>query len=92
MRVLIVVGALLVVAVALVVYFAVSGSGSKAGAAGCIDVTIASTTGAAKAHACGSAARRLCRTERGGSTPFATELRTQCRRAGYPISGAAGGR
>jgi hypothetical protein len=59
-----------VVALSLVV-----GGGS---APGCVDATIASTTGGAAVHACGDRARRLCTAPGQGR-----EIRAACRRAGY---------
>jgi hypothetical protein len=46
-------------------------------APGCVDATIASTTGGAAVHACGQRARRLC------AAPGTTaEIQLACRRAG----------
>lgn len=81
-RVLAPFAAVLVLAlVALGVYLAVdNGSGSQAG---CVDVTGASTMGAATYHACGRDAARFCRSEANRTATFAHDLRAQCRRAGY---------
>lgn len=63
--------AVLVLVVALILVF--SGGGSKRG---CVDATIASTTGGAAVHACGSRAKRLC------AAPDASrEIREACERA-----------
>jgi hypothetical protein len=62
--------------IALVLVLALRGASSTT-AAGCVDVTIASTTGGARIHACGARARRLC------SDPAAPAVvRERCRRAG----------
>ena len=68
--------ALAVGAVAVALVLALHGSSSKP-AAGCVDVTIASTTGGARIHACGGRARRLCSAP---GTPAV--VRERCRRAG----------
>jgi hypothetical protein len=49
----------------------------------CVDVTFASTVGAAKLHACGTRARRICAS--GAFHPLEEELRPACRRAGFPF-------
>jgi hypothetical protein len=68
--------ALAVGAVALILVLTLHGSSSKT-ASGCVDVTIASTTGGARIHACGKQAQRLC------SDPAAPAVvRDRCRRAG----------
>jgi hypothetical protein len=58
-------------------------SGAKA-RRDCVQVTFASTLGAAELHACGAQARRVC------ATPSAyhsveRELRVACERAGFPF-------
>jgi hypothetical protein len=53
----------------------IAGHGSTAPAPGCLDVTIASTTGGAAIHACGERARRLCAADDAPS-----QIRTACRR------------
>ncbi len=62
-------------ACAVVIALAAGGSGP---APGCVDATIASTTGGAAVHACGDRARQLCRAPGPGR-----EIRAACRRAGY---------
>jgi len=52
--------------------------------AGCIDVTFASTLGAARVHTCGSQARGVCASP-GAFREVTQELRAACRRAGYPF-------
>jgi hypothetical protein len=46
--------------------------------ADCIDVTAASTTGAARFHACGNDALRWCREEAGRQTSVAKAMRPRC--------------
>jgi hypothetical protein len=55
-------------------------SGSRA-ARNCVDVTFASTLGAATAHACGERARAVCAS--GGFGGSEADLRAACRRAGF---------
>ena len=50
--------------------------GGSASAPGCVDATIASTTGGASVHACGERAVRLC-----GAADATAEIRDACRRA-----------
>jgi hypothetical protein len=52
--------------------------------AGCIDVTFASTTGAATLHTCGANARMLCASPQ-EHPQIAESLRSACSRAGYPF-------
>jgi hypothetical protein len=55
--------------------------------ADCIQVTFASTLGAAQIHGCGEHARRICAS---GEFPgIAQELRASCRRAGFPYRSAS---
>jgi hypothetical protein len=64
-------------ACAAVLVLALAGT-SGGSAPGCVDATIASTTGGAAVHACGDTARRMC------AAPGRTrEIRVACRRAGY---------
>jgi hypothetical protein len=51
--------------------------------ADCVDVTFASTLGAARLHACGEHARAMCASP-GTSKEIAASLRQACRRAGFP--------
>jgi hypothetical protein len=51
----------------------------------CVDVTFASTLGGAQLHACGSRARSVCAS--GTFHGIEAELRTACRRAGFPFAG-----
>jgi hypothetical protein len=79
-RVMLVIATLLC-ACAIGIGTAVLTSASGSSAPGCINVTFASTTGAAVMHACGGRAARLCR----GAIPVArkiADLRRQCRDAG----------
>lgn len=50
----------------------------------CIEVTFASTLGAAIEHACGGRARTVCASP-GAFKSVAAELRASCRRAGFPF-------
>jgi hypothetical protein len=50
----------------------------------CIDITFASTLGAARVHECGGPARAVCALP-GAFKSVAEELRAACRRAGYPF-------
>jgi hypothetical protein len=84
-------GALLLAALATVAVIA-STSGS-ARRAGCIEVTFASTLGAAVIHPCAAAARRLCADPAENPAAAAHDaLREACRQANLPYgrSSAAG--
>lgn len=50
--------------------------------ADCVDVTFASTLGAARLHACGGRARAMCAST-DASKEIAQSLRQACRRAGF---------
>ena len=50
----------------------------------CVDITFASTLGAARMHACGPRARTLCAAPQ-ASKEIAQPLKQACRRAGYPF-------
>jgi hypothetical protein len=52
----------------------------------CIDLTFASTLGGAELHACGARAKRVCAS--GAFHGLAQELRSACRRAGFPYGPA----
>ena len=80
-----VLGAVVVLAVVLVISFASSGPSSKSG---CIYATIPAATGAQQVHECGSAARSTCATVQtpGAFTAQAVQtLATECRKAGLPV-------
>jgi hypothetical protein len=71
------------VAIALVgfgVYAATSGAPARAD---CIDLTFASTLGAAEVHACGTRARQICASGPAAYKSSERELRLACRHAGY---------
>src|SRR2546429_31817 len=51
---------------------------------GCIDATVASTTGGARVRACGNAAIQTCRSAAGSLTAADAGVREACRRAGIP--------
>jgi hypothetical protein len=70
-----------VAVVAAIVVVAVTASGGSSPAqAGCIDVTIPSTTGGARVHACGAEAKRFCAEDADRGTTARAEVRRQCRR------------
>jgi hypothetical protein len=50
----------------------------------CVDITFASTLGAAHMHACGARAKTLCASPN-ASKEIAAPLKQACRRAGYPF-------
>jgi hypothetical protein len=81
-------GALLLAALATVAVIAsTSGSGRRAG---CIEVTFASTLGAAVIHPCGARARALCANP--ADNPAAAAhgaLREACRQAGLPYNSSS---
>lgn len=57
--------------------------------AGCIDVIVPSSMGAAQLHQCGTAARSWCESLAGRSDAQAAQLLPACRRAGYSSSARA---
>jgi len=71
------VGVLVAVVVAVVVIMAVGGSADPP--TGCLDVTIASTTGGARISACGADARRVCARDPAAIVPLNPSLRARCR-------------
>lgn len=52
----------------------------------CVSVTFASTLGGAMVHECGARARATCSAGGGFHGIAAQELRTACRRAGFPFA------
>jgi hypothetical protein len=50
----------------------------------CVDITFASTLGAAHIHACGARAKTLCASPN-ASKEIAQSLEQACRRVGYPF-------
>jgi hypothetical protein len=50
----------------------------------CVDITFASTLGAARMHACGAHAKILCAAPQ-ASKEIAQPLKQACRRAGFPF-------
>jgi hypothetical protein len=75
------VGCVLVVLIGLGAYSLTSGSVEPKD---CVDITFASTLGAARMHACGQHAKTLCAAPQ-ASREIAQPLRQACRRAGYPF-------
>jgi hypothetical protein len=85
-RVMLAVAAVLL-AVAIAVGVASLTSRSQPSVPGCIDMTVASTTGGAMLHACGLEAAHLCRGELQVPGAVAGELRRRCRDAGLVDAG-----
>jgi hypothetical protein len=75
-------GAILAVACVATVLVIVLAGGSSHPKQGCIDVTIASTTGGARYHACGEKAAATCRAAAGRTDAGSSTTREACRRAG----------
>jgi|SRR2546421_10549659 len=65
--------------VALGIYALTSGAPARND---CVEVTFASTVGGATLHACGARARQIC--VAGAARGIEQELRSACRRAGFP--------
>jgi hypothetical protein len=69
------------VLIAAIVAIVVATSGGSSGVkAGCLDVTVASTTGGARVHACGAEAKRFCAAQEKTGTAPTRDVRDQCRR------------
>jgi hypothetical protein len=87
-RVFLAVGVILVMLMAGVSAWAVTDNGSygKSGH-GCVNVTVASTTGGAILHDCGAAAYSLCRRAFSHHDRTSLLARPQCRLAGLAPSG-----
>jgi hypothetical protein len=81
-------GGLLAVVVALAAYGAVAHDAATTSGHGCVNVTVASTTGGGILHECGRAAKRWCRMESLSHGALASLARPQCRLAGYPFGSA----
>jgi len=75
------VSCVLIVSIGLGAYSLTSGSVEPKD---CVDITFASTLGAARMHACGARARTLCAAPQ-ASKEIAQPLKQACRRAGYPF-------
>jgi hypothetical protein len=75
-------GCVVAAAIALAVYALTSSAPSRKG---CIEITFASTLGAARLEQCGARARSTCAAPAGYRGVAAQELREACRRAGYPL-------
>jgi hypothetical protein len=75
-------------AIALICVVAVAAIVIAGGAAhpakGCIEQTIASTTGGARYRTCGDAATATCRAAVGRTGSASVDLLAACRRAGFP--------
>jgi hypothetical protein len=87
-RVFWVVGVILVMLMAGVSAWAVTDNGSYGRSGhGCINVTVASTTGGAILHDCGAAAGSLCRRAFSHHDRMSLLARPQCRLAGFGPDG-----
>ena len=76
---------LVAVAVGVGAWQLTTGSASAKGGGRCVDLTIASSTGGARIHACSQQARSLCAAQAKASGSLAEEIRAACRRAGFPV-------
>jgi hypothetical protein len=74
--------ALLLAAIIAGVLAATNTGGSPVSRDGCVNMVVASSTGAQPLHQCGLQARAWCKTEYGRHDQFALEVQTQCRLAG----------
>lgn len=70
-------------AVGLAAYSLLAGNPVASSRHGCVNLTVASSTGGAQIQKCGAAARRWCHTEAGHQGPVAQLAVPQCRLAGY---------
>jgi hypothetical protein len=75
-------GGALAIACAVAVAIVVFAGGRSHPAKGCIDATVASTTGGAWARACGDAAVHTCRSAAASTAASDAGVRQACRRAG----------
>jgi hypothetical protein len=78
----VVVSCLVLAVVGLVAFGLTSGAPARAG---CIDVTFASTLGAANVHECGARARDTCAAPAGFRGDAEQALKAACARARYPF-------
>jgi F0F1-type ATP synthase assembly protein I len=81
-RILIAVAALVVVVAAVSIWAAVRPGAYGSSGNGCVTVNMASSTGGALIHDCGSAAKTLCRHAFTASDKISLLTRPQCRLAG----------
>ncbi len=82
-RIVAVISAVFVVLLAgVAVWAAVSPGNYGQSRAGCVTVTIPSTTGGAIVHDCGAAARTLCQSAFSHSDRLSLLIRPECRKAG----------
>jgi hypothetical protein len=82
-RRLVLIGVILVAALTAGIAWAAISSGSyDSSRAGCVTVTVPSTTGGALLHRCGAGARAMCRDAFTHSDRFSLLARPQCRLAG----------
>lgn len=85
-------GVTLLAVVGIVLYVALSDDRYANSSAGCVNVTVASSTGGSPLHACGGAARRWCALEDARGDDLARLVQAQCRRAGIaPATGLGPG-
>ena len=96
-RALVIAAAIAVVVVAGSVWWAVAAPGAYGRShAGCVTVSVPSTTGAGLIHACGNKAKLMCRASFTKTDRLSLALRPECRAAGLgpaaagaPATGAA---
>jgi hypothetical protein len=81
-RVLAGVAGAIAIAIAVVIIVAITG-GASAAKAGCIEVTVPSTTGGASARACGKDAARYCDEQASVTGRDARATQEACRHAGF---------
>jgi hypothetical protein len=87
-RRLAVVGAAVIVVIAAVAIWAAVTPGSYDGSrAGCVTVTMPSSTGGALIHQCGAAARAMCKRAFAATDRISLLTRPQCRLAGLTPAG-----
>lgn len=79
--------AALILGAAVVVVYAITSSGGSS-KAGCVEVTVPSTLGAAVVHSCGQDARNLCRQGTKSQVPV-DALRAECARLHYAFGSPA---
>lgn len=79
-------GAILLVFVGLGIWSAFAPDSFGPSANGCVNITIAGSTGGATLHYCGDAARSFCRSATAGQNQLAKAARPQCRQAGLPVA------
>lgn len=79
-------GAILLVFVGLGLWSAFAPDPFGASAHGCVNITVAGSTGGATLHYCGDAARAFCKSATAEHNQLAALARPQCRQAGLPVA------